>query len=37
MKPINNKPPRLALVLLNTCLPDSVNDDIQGVLIEEFN
>ncbi|MFT4809006.1 MAG: hypothetical protein ACI9LX_002344 [Paraglaciecola sp.] len=37
MKPINNKPPRLALVLLNKCLPDSVNDDISGDLIEEFN
>jgi hypothetical protein len=37
MKPINNKPPRLALVLLNKLLPDSVNDDISGDLIEEFN
>ncbi|MFT4808346.1 MAG: hypothetical protein ACI9LX_001676 [Paraglaciecola sp.] len=37
MKPINNKPPRLALVRLNKCLPDSVNDDISGDLIEEFN
>lgn len=37
MKPINNKPPRLALVLLNKLLPDSLNDDISGDLIEEFN
>jgi hypothetical protein len=37
MKPINNKPPRLALVLLDRLLPASVNDDISGDLIEEFH
>jgi len=37
MKPTNNKPPRMALVLLKKLLPDSVNDDISGDLIEEFN
>jgi len=37
MKSFNNKPPKLALMLLNKLLPDSVNDDISGDLVEEFN
>ncbi len=37
MKSTNIKPPSLALVLLNKLLPDSVNDDISGDLIEEFH
>lgn len=37
MNLINNKPPKIALVLLNKLLPDSVKDDISGDLVEEFN
>jgi len=37
MKPIINRPPKLALVLLDKLLPTSVNDDISGDLIEEFH
>lgn len=37
MKLTKNEPPRMALVLLNKCLPDPVNENISGDLIEEFN
>jgi hypothetical protein len=33
----NKQPPKLAIWMLNTLLPDSVKDDISGDLTEEFN